>query len=106
MVGDFNTNLAAPEGREQNKGVAAALAEEGLEDISRHFLPRHKLWLKDGRTRAIHRGGQEVRSRNNYILGIDSFLFYKVAVQDARHNTEHYLVLGCLHGAAPTTHLR
>ena len=50
MVGDFNTNLAAPEGREQNKGVAAALAEEGLEDISGHFLPQHKLWLKDGCT--------------------------------------------------------
>ena len=42
-VSDFNTNLAAPEGQERNEGIAAALAEEGLEDMSGHFIPRHKL---------------------------------------------------------------
>ena len=58
MVGNFNTNLAAPEGREGDKGIAEALSEEGLEDISSHFLPRKKIWFKDGRTWAMHQGGR------------------------------------------------
>ena len=44
------------------------MKEEGLEDMSRHFLPRHKPWLKYVCTWAMHRGGQEVRSRTDYIL--------------------------------------
>ena len=50
VVSNFNTDLVVPEGRERDEGVAAALAEEGLEDMSGHFLPWHKPWLKDGRT--------------------------------------------------------
>ena len=65
MVGDFNTDLAAPEGREWDKGITADMVEEGLEDISGHFFPRHKLWLKDGQTWAMQRGGREVRSRTD-----------------------------------------
>ena len=55
-VGYFNTNLYAPEGRERNKGIAAALEEEGLEDMINQLLPRKKLWLKDEHTWAMHRG--------------------------------------------------
>ena len=40
-----------------------------------------------------------VRSRTDYILGTDRRLFQNVAVQDPRHNTDHYMVLGCLPGA-------
>ena len=54
----------------------------------------------------MHRGGQEVRSRSDYILGIDCCLLHNMAVQDTRHNTDHYLVLGCLRGATPAAHLR
>ena len=104
MVHNFNTNLAAPEGRGQNKGIEADLAEEGLEDTSGHFLPQHKLCLKDGRTWAMNWGGREVHSQTDYVLGIDSCLFQNVAVRDARKNTDHCLVLGCLCGAAPATH--
>ena len=83
-----------------------ALEEEGLEDMSSHFLPRKKPCLKDGRTLVMRRGGWEVRSRTDYILGKDSSMLQNVAVQDSRHNTEHYLVLGYLCGSAPTAHLR
>ena len=47
-----------------------------------------------------------MRSRTDYILGTDSRLFQNVAGWDARHNTDHYLVLGCLHRAAPAAHSR
>ena len=71
-----------------------------------HFLPRHKPWLKYDRTWTMHRGVQEVRSCTGYILGTESRLFQNVVVRDARHNTDHYLVLGCLRGAAPAARLR
>ena len=106
VVGDLNTDLAAPEGREQDKGIVEALEGEGLEDMSFHFLPRYKLWLKDSCTWAMRRGVWEVLSRTYYILGIGSCLFQNAAVWDARHNTDHYLVLGCLRGAKPTTYSR
>ena len=50
VVGYFDTDLAGPEGQERYKRIAAAMAEEGLEDMSDHFLPRHKPWSKDGCT--------------------------------------------------------
>ena len=71
-----------------------------------HFLPKHKPWLKDGHTRAMYRGVWEVHSRTNYILGIDSHLLQNIAVRDESHNTDHYLVLGCLCGAKPAAHSR
>ena len=40
MVGDFNTNLAVPEGRERYKEIEAAMVEEGVEDMICHLLPR------------------------------------------------------------------
>ena len=47
----------------------------------------------------MRRKGQVVRSQTDYILGTDRRLFKNVAVQDPRHNTDHYMVLGCLPGA-------
>ena len=89
----------------RDKEIAADLAEEGIEDMISHFLPRNKLWLKDGFTWSMHRGGREVYSWTNYILVTDSRLFQNVAVRDARQNTYYYLVLGCLHRAAPSAPL-
>ena len=80
------------------------MAEEGLEDMSGHFLQRQKPWLTDGQTWDMERGGREVRSRTNYILGTDHLLLQNVTVRYARPNTDHYLVLGCLHIAAPDAH--
>ena len=63
VVGNFNTNLSAPKGRERDEGVAADLAEEGLEEMSGHLLPRKNTCLKEACTWSMHQGGQEVRSR-------------------------------------------
>ena len=71
--------------------------------MSRNFLPWHNLWLKDRRTWAMHQGGREVCSRTNYILGTESCLFHNIAVRDARHNTDHYLVMVFLYRAVPVT---
>ena len=45
--------------------------------------------------------GREVRFRTDYILGSDCQIFQNVAAQDPRHNSGHYVVMGCLWGAYP-----
>ena len=52
------------------------------------------------------RNGREVRSRTDYIPGTDRRLFRNVAVRDPWHNSDHYMVLGCLLSAPPTDHKR
>ena len=106
VVGDFNTDLEAPEGQAWDEEIAVAMAAAGLEYLSDHFLPQHKPWLRDCSTWCMRRGGQEVRSRTDYILSTYHCLIQNVAVRDVRHNMEHDLVLGYLHGAAPTAHSR
>ena len=67
-----------------------------LEDVAEHFLPWKLTWTWDGRTWSILHHVQEVRSRAHYIFGMDRHMFQNVAVRDPRHNTDHYMVLGCL----------
>ena len=92
MAGDFNVNIAAPEGDWRAEDIATDLATEGLEDMALHFLPREKRWCWDRRTWGMLRKGREVRSRTDYILGTDRRLFRNVTFRDPRHN------LGPLHG--------
>ena len=48
--------------------------------------------------------GREVRSRKEYILGSDLRIFHYVAVWNPQHNSYHYMVMGCLHGASQREH--
>ena len=50
--------------------------------------------------------GREVGSWIDYILGTDRRLFGNVSVRDPRHNSDHYMVLGCLPRASLTEHKR
>ena len=52
------------------------------------------------------RNGREVRSLTDYILGTDRCLFRNIAVRDPRHNSDHYMVLGCLPSTLLTEHKR
>ena len=97
MEGEFNFNLVEPEGDWRGEDIAAAMATEGLEDMLAHLLPRRRSWCRDGRTWSMIWEGREVPSRTDYILGTDLRLFGNVSVQDPRNNSDHYMVLGCLH---------
>ena len=101
-MGDFNVDIAAPEGGWRAEDIATELATAGLKDMARHFLSREKRWCRDWRTWGILRKGREVRSRTDYILGTDRRLFRNVTVRDPRHNSDHYMVLGCLLSATLT----
>ena len=71
-----------------------------------HFLPRQRRWCRYKRTWGMLWKGREVRSRTDYILGTDRRLFGNVSVREPRHNSDHYMVLGCLPSASLTEHKR
>ena len=47
-----------------------------------------------------------MRSWMDYILGTDRRLFGNASVRDPRHNSDHYMILGCLHRAPLRDHAR
>ena len=52
------------------------------------------------------REGKVVWSWTDYILGTDQSLFWNVSVREPRHNTDHYIVLGCLRSAPEREHVK
>ena len=93
VAGDFNADIAAPEGNRRAENITTDIATAGLEDMAQHFMPRGRRWCRDRRMWDIRRKGQVVRSWTDYILGTDSRMFKNVAVRDPRNNSDHYMVL-------------
>ena len=102
VAGDFNVDILVPEGR-RAENIAKDLATAGVEDMAQNFMPRGRRWCRDRRAWDMKRQGQVVRSRTDCILGTDRRLFKNVAFRYPRHNTDHYMVLGCLPGAPLAT---
>ena len=48
--------------------------------------------------------GRQVWSETYYILGAELRLFSNMSVWDLRHNSDHYLILGCLRSATLREH--
>ena len=78
---NFNADLVTSYGQERNKTIALAMVTEGLEDMEAYFLPLHCHWKRDRRTRSMLHRGQDLKSRMDYILGIDRHLFQNVTIQ-------------------------
>ena len=85
--------LSEPEGDRRGEDIAVALATEGLEDISAHFLPLRCSWCRDGGVWSIIREGREVRSQTDYILVTDRRIFWNMSVRYPRHKSDYYMVL-------------
>ena len=71
-----------------------------------HFLLHRRSWCQDIRTWSMIRVGREVRYQTDYILGTGLCLFWNVSVRDPRHNSYHYMFLGCLYSAPLREHSR
>ena len=78
----------------------------GVEDMTSHFLPRRRRWGWERRTWSMVREGKVVRSRTDYILGTYQSIFRNMSVRDPRHNTDHFMVVGCLLSAPEREHTR
>ena len=74
--------------------------------MTAHFLPMKRRWGRERRTWSMVREENVVRSRTDYLLGIDRRLFRNVSVWDPRHNTDHFMVVGCLRSAPEREHTR
>ena len=48
--------------------------------------------------------GREVQSRTNYILGTYRHIFRNVSIRDPSHNSDHYMILGCLYSSTLREH--
>ena len=46
-----------------------------------------------------------VHYRTNYLLGTDRRIYQNVLVWDTRHNSDHFLVLGCIRGESAQEHV-
>ena len=99
MAGDLNTDLGDAESNRRGLEIAAAMTEARVEEMAAHFLPRKRNWGRERRTCSMVREGKVVRSRTDYLLGTDRSLFRNVSVRDPRHNTDHFMVVGCLRSA-------
>ena len=76
--------------------IAAAITEAGVKDMTAHFLLRKNRWGRERRTWSMVQEGKVVRSRTDYLLGTDRSIFRNLSVRDTRHNTDHFMVMGCL----------
>ena len=106
MAGDLKTTLADPENDRRGTEIMAALMEAGLEDMVEHLLLCWRRWDRERRTWNMVREGKVVRYWTYYILGTDPSLFWNVSVRDLMHNTDHYMVLGCLRSAPEREHAK
>ena len=106
VVGDLNTALDDPENNRRGTEIAAALIEAGLEDMTVHFLPLRRRWGRERWTWSMVREGKVVRSRTDYIRGTDRSLFRNVSIRYPRHNTDHFMVVGCLRSAPAREHTK
>ena len=82
----LNANLEETEVTPQMGAIGDELEAAGLMYMGLKFLPRRKPWLQGGFTWRIQRGGREVRSWTDYILGTDHILFQYLAVRDTQHH--------------------
>ena len=103
VMGDLNVDLDDPEGSERDETIAAAMAAEGLEDMSLHFRGRRG---RGGHTLSMVRLGREVTSKTDYMLGVDRRSFRNVQVRDSRHNSDHFMVVASLRPASVREHRR
>ena len=102
VAGDLNVELGKTGNMGRDKEIMAAVAPEGLEDMAwHHFLPRRWAWCQDRRTWSMRRQGRVVRSQTDYILGSDRQIFHNVAVQEPRHNFDHFMFVGSLRVLIP-----
>ena len=104
VSGDLNANLNQPEGDHREKEISMALTVAVLEDMSVHFLPRWRPWCQYGRMWSMVRLGREMRSRTDYIFGTYRRIFRNVAIWYPWHNSDHYMVLGCLRSSPLREH--
>ena len=100
FAGDLNVDLGKEGEWGRDGGIVAALATEGLENLVVHFFPIRRAWCRDRRTWGAVSQGRVVRYRAEYILGTDRRILHSMAVWDPRHNSDHFMVVGCLHGAS------
>ena len=106
VVGDLNTDLGDTKNHRRGSEIAAAMTEVRLEDMMANFFLRKRKWRRERRTWSMVREGKVVRSRTDYLLVTDRSLFRNMSGRYPRHNTDRFMVVGCLCSALTWDHAR
>ena len=94
-----NVTARDPQHNSDHYMVLGCLPSAPLSETKR-YLGGRKRWCRARMTWDMQRKVHVVRSQTDYILGTDRRLFRNVSVRDPRHNSDHYMVLGCLPSAS------
>ena len=98
VSGSFNAGIAEPEGHGLDKVISETVEMVVLEYMSGQLLPHQIPWARDSRKLSMLRKDQEVKSWADCILGTYRHLFQNLSSRYPRHNTDKYMILGCLSG--------
>ena len=104
VAGDLNTDLEDLESNRRGTDIVAVMTAEGVEDMTANFLPRKRRWGRERRTWSTVQEGKAIRSQTDYLLGTDRSLFRNVSVRYPQHNTDHFMMVGCLRSAPEREH--
>ena len=102
--GGLNVDLDMTGRRGRDEEIVTEVVTVGLEEPLVHFLPLRRRWSRDWITWKMVKQGKKMWPRKDYILGSDHHIFQNMAVQDLRHNSNHYMVMGCLRVTSPREH--
>ena len=75
LMGDLNVRLGDP-CEKHEEDLATALADQGLVNMTGHFLPRRQYRGAGGWTWIMHRDRIQVTERGYYILSMDRSSFF------------------------------
>ena len=71
VAGDLNTDLEDSENNRRGTEIAAAMTASGVEDMTAHFLPRRRRWVRERRKWSMVREGKVVRYQTDGLSSRD-----------------------------------
>lgn len=104
FLGDLNVDLSSPSRDARSTSIVDCMSAQGFEDLLLHFKSNRR--YAHGKTWWQERQGAIIRSRCDYILGLDRRIFSKVCLKDPRcFTSDHYMVVGKLLSAPLSSNL-
>ena len=83
---------------EYEEDLVTALADQGLVNMTEHFLPRRRYWVAGRWKWSMQREGRQVKGRGDYIFSTYRCRFTNAVLQGKRHGTDYRLILAVSRG--------
>ena len=97
LMGDLNTRLYKLRD-ECEEYLATTLADQGMVNMTDHFLTRQQYQGIGGWKWSMQRDRQQVTGRGYYFLSTYRISFINTGLRETRHGTDHRVILAVLQG--------